>query len=64
MEPYPGGQFALIDDPNCQFGNGSVWTRTQSDGPEPLLTLVEPSGQEAYHQVQLEVYLTAIQRYS
>jgi len=42
MEPYPGGQFGFIDDPDCQFGNGSVWTRTRtrSDGPEPLLTLL------------------------
>jgi len=41
MEPYPSGQFGLIDDPDRQFGNGSVWTRTRtrSDGPEPLLTL-------------------------
>jgi hypothetical protein len=42
MEPYPSGQFGFIDDPDRQFGNGSVWTRTQtrSDGPEPLLTLL------------------------
>ena len=42
MEPYPSGQFGFIDDPDCQFGNDSVWTQTQtrSDGPEPLLTLV------------------------
>ena len=42
MEPYPSGQFRFIDDPDRQFGNGSVWTRTRtrSDGPEPLLTLV------------------------
>jgi len=40
-EPYPSGQFGFIDDPDRQFGNGSVWTRTRtrSDGPEPLLTL-------------------------
>jgi hypothetical protein len=40
MEPYPSGQFGFIDDPDRQFRNGSVWTRTrtQSDGPEPLLT--------------------------
>jgi len=44
MEPYPSGQFGFIDDPDRQFGNGSVWTRTrtQSDGPEPLLTLHIP----------------------
>ena len=41
MEPYPSGVFGFINDPDCQFGNGSVWTRTRirSDGPEPLLTL-------------------------
>jgi hypothetical protein len=41
MEPYPSRHFGFIDDPDRQFGNGSVWTRTQtrSDGPEPLLTL-------------------------
>jgi len=41
MELYPSGQFGFIDDPDRQFGNGSVWTRTRtwSDGPEPLLTL-------------------------
>jgi len=38
-EPYPSGQFGFIDNPDCQFGNGSVWTWTRSDGPEPLLTL-------------------------
>jgi len=41
MEPCPSGQFGFIDDPDRQFGNGSVWTRTwtRSNGPEPLLTL-------------------------
>jgi hypothetical protein len=41
MEPYPSGQFGFVDDPDRQFGNCSVWTRTRtrSDGPEPLLTL-------------------------
>jgi hypothetical protein len=41
MEPYPSGQFGCIDDPDSQFGNGSVWTRTLtgSDGPELILTL-------------------------
>ena len=41
MEPYPSGHFGVIDDPDRQLGNGSVWTRTRtrSDGPEPLLTL-------------------------
>jgi len=42
MELYLSGQFGFIDDPDRQFGNGSVLTRnrTQSDGPEPLLTLL------------------------
>jgi hypothetical protein len=42
MEPYPSGQFGLIDDRDRQLGNGSVSTRarTRSDGPQPLLTLV------------------------
>jgi len=42
MEPYPSGQLGFIDDPDRQFGNGSVWTRTRthSHGPEPLLTLL------------------------
>jgi len=46
MQPYPNGQFRLIDHPDRQSGNGSVWTRTctQSDGPEPLLTLIQPGG--------------------
>jgi len=41
MEPYPSRQFGFSDDPDHQFGNGSVWTRTRTrcDGPEPLLTL-------------------------
>jgi len=41
MEPYPSWQFVFIGDPDRQFGNGSVWTRTwtRSDGPEPLLML-------------------------
>jgi len=41
IEPYPGGRFGYIDDLDSRFGNGSVCTRTrtQSDGPEMLLTL-------------------------
>jgi hypothetical protein len=44
MEPYRSGQFGFIDDPDRQFGNGSVWTqtRTRSGSPEPLLTLPVP----------------------
>jgi hypothetical protein len=40
MEPDPSGQFGFIDDPDPQFGNSLGWTRTRSDGPEPLLTQV------------------------
>jgi hypothetical protein len=53
MEPYPSGQFGFIDDLDRQFGNGSVWTqtRTRSDGPEPLLTLLSFSGVWEYPEV-------------
>ena len=42
IQPYPNRQFWFIDDPDRQFGDGSVLTRTRtrSDGPEPLLTLL------------------------
>ena len=45
MEPYPSGQFGFIDNPDRQFGNISVSTRTRtlSDNPEPLLTLTSTS---------------------
>jgi len=38
LEPYPSGQFGCIDNPDRQFGEGSVEarTRTRSDCPEPL----------------------------
>jgi len=41
-ELYPSGQFGCIDDLDCQFGNGLVWTRTWtwSEHPERLLTLL------------------------
>jgi len=41
IELYPSWLFGFIDNPDRQFGNCLVltWTRTQSDGPEPLLTL-------------------------
>ena len=41
-EPYPNGRFGFIDNPDRQFGAGVVptRTRTRSDGPEPLLTLI------------------------
>ena len=43
IEPYPNRRFGCVDNPDRQFGNGSVLTRTRtrSDGPEPLLTLVQ-----------------------
>jgi len=42
MELYQSRQFGIIEDPDRQFRNGSVWTRTRtrSDGPELLLTLL------------------------
>ena len=46
MELYPSGQLRLIDDPDRQFGNGSVYIRiqTRSDRPELLLTLSSSQG--------------------
>ena len=40
-EQYPNWQFGCIVNPDDQFGNGPVLTRTQTrrDSPEPLLTL-------------------------
>jgi len=42
IEPYPSWWFGFIDNSDDQFGSGSVWTgtRTQSDGPEQLVTIV------------------------
>jgi len=42
IELYPSRRFGFIDNLDLQLGSGSGWTRTQtqSDGPEPLLTLV------------------------
>jgi hypothetical protein len=41
IKPYTSWWFGWIDNPDCQFGNGSVWTWTwtRSHDPEPLLTL-------------------------
>jgi len=52
-ELYPSGQFGFIDDPDHQFGNGSVWTRTQtiSEGPEPFLLLLG-----VHNHVSLEMH--------
>jgi len=43
MEPCPNRQFRFIDHPDRQSGSGLVptRTRTRSDGPDPLLTLVD-----------------------
>ena len=45
IEPYPNRRFGCVDNPDRQFGNSSVLTRTRtrSDGPEPLLTLHTPN---------------------
>jgi len=58
MEPYPSGQFGFIDDPDRQFGNGlvSTRTRTRSDGPDPLLTLIpydKPFERRSYERTTL-----------
>jgi len=41
IEPYLNTQFGFVDDPDRQFGKGSVPTRarTQSAHPKLLLTL-------------------------
>jgi hypothetical protein len=43
MELYPSGLFGFINDPDRQFANSSVWTRTRTryDGPDLLLTLYD-----------------------
>jgi len=42
IEPYPSWLFRFIDNPDHQFGNSSVWTRTRTriDSPEPSPTLL------------------------
>jgi len=49
-EVYLNWQFRGIDDPGCQFGDGSVptETRTRSDGLEPLLTLASTNNSSSY----------------
>jgi hypothetical protein len=58
MEPYPSGHFGFIDDQDHQFGNGSVWTRsrTRSNGPEPLLTLLVANCSERAFCVPLRIH--------
>jgi len=43
FKPYPNWWFRCFDDPDRQFGNGSVPTRTGTWSPclEPLLTLIQ-----------------------
>ena len=55
MEPYPRRQFGFIENPDRQFGNGLVWTRTRtrSDGPEPLLTLVVTFARQTWECIGL-----------
>jgi hypothetical protein len=59
MEPYPSGQFGFIDNPDRQFGNGSVRTpiRTRNDGPEPMLTLTaaDVEGTIQFNELQWSV---------
>jgi len=45
IEPCPNWLFGCIDNPDLQFVNdsGLIRTRTQSDSPEPLLTLITAS---------------------
>jgi len=42
VEPYQSRQFGFILDKDHQFGNSAIWTRTRtrSEGPELLLTLI------------------------
>jgi len=56
MERYLSGQFGFIDNPDPQFGNGSVWTRTRtrSDGPEPLITLLISQSQIMDQDLKVE----------
>jgi len=54
IEPYLSWQFGLIDNADCEFGNGSGWTRhrTRSDGPEPLVTLPDPNTAYTDYSIQ------------
>jgi hypothetical protein len=47
IQPCPNWHFGCIDNPNRQFGNGSVLTRsrTRSDGPAQLLILLANQSQ-------------------
>lgn len=42
IEPHPSWQILFSENPNCHFGNNSVWTLTQtwSDGPDRFLSLL------------------------
>jgi hypothetical protein len=56
-ELYPSRQFRIIDNPDRQFCNNLIWTctRTQSEGPEPLLTLPKPRSPETLFQAGQEL---------
>jgi hypothetical protein len=53
MEMYPDRQVGFIGNPDRQSGSGSVptRTRTRSDGPDPLLTLILPSHENPHNCV-------------
>jgi len=50
IEPYSNWQFRCMDNPDRQFGNWLVRTRTMnnSDGPEPWMTLVVRHREELF----------------
>jgi len=57
IEPYLSWRFGCIDNPDLQFGNGSIWTWTQtwSDGLELLLTLGGPEdNDQMYSEIHSE----------
>jgi len=56
IKPYLGWRFRWIDNPDSQFVNGSIPTRarTQSDGPEPLLTLVSSTPWDLQRQSEID----------
>jgi len=60
IELNPNWKFKCIDDPDCQLGDASVLiqTRTQSDGPEPLLILLTDQPSLAISPLQLKTKFT------
>ena len=61
IEPYPNGLFRLVDNPDRQFGTGSVPTRTQtrSDGPETLLTVSVSKEPHLHHSIDYDKYIAS-----